>query len=328
MNLREIGVVRSDHAHLARTPRQPGAAAEREALVVLHPGPGVTDALRDLAAMERLWLITWFDRVRGWKPMVLPPRGPRVKRGVFATRSPHRPNPIGLSLVRLLEVRGRTLRVADVDLLDGTPLLDLKPYHPSVEAFPEARAGWIDELVRAERDGSAFPNTVVWSPRAAADRDWLWTEHGVDLWPLDDVLRRDATPHPYRRIEATADGGLQIAWRAWRLDLRVDGALVEVLAVASGYAPAVIAATPDGALVDDAAQRAFARPRSPARYSAAQAARSRGRHAAHFAGCRRHSRSQWSPPRSSRPLPRSAATRACSSRSRCCCRSTSRTCSR
>lgn len=259
MNLREIGVIRSVHDHLARTPRQPGAAAsEREALVVLHPAEGVTEALRDLDAMERIWLITWFDRVRGWKPMVLPPRGPRVKRGVFATRSPHRPNPIGLSLVRLLGIRGRTLRVADVDLLDGTPVLDLKPYHPTVEAWPDARAGWIDELVRAERDGSAFPNAVTWSERAAAQRDWLWTEHAVDLHPLEDVLRRDATPHPYRRIEALPDGGLQIAWRAWRLRLRVEGTAVEVTSVESGYAPAVIAATPAGALVDDAAQRAFA----------------------------------------------------------------------
>jgi tRNA-Thr(GGU) m(6)t(6)A37 methyltransferase TsaA len=257
MNLVEIGVVRSAHDHRARTPRQPGAAIEREARVELHPGPGVTEALRDLAAMERVWLITWFDRVHGWKPMVLPPRGPRVKRGVFATRSPHRPNPLGLSLVRLLEVRGRTLRVADVDLLDGTPVLDLKPYHPSVEAWPDARAGWIDELVRAERDGRAFPNTVAWAERAAAQRDWLWVEHAIDLAPLDDVLRRDATPHPYRRVEALADGEMHIAWRAWRLRFRVTDRAVAVLAVESGYAPAVIAATPRGDLVDDAAQRAF-----------------------------------------------------------------------
>ena len=258
-SLVEIGVVRSGHAHLARTPRQPGAAPEeREARIVLHPLPGLADALRDLEAMERVWVITWFDRVRGWKPMVLPPRGPRVKRGVFATRSPHRPNPIGLSLVRLLGVRGRTLRVADVDLLDGTPVLDLKPYHPSVEAWPDARAGWIDDLVRAERDGSAFPNTVTWAPRAAAQRDWLRAEHGIDLGPLDDVLRRDATPHPYRRIEALPGGDLHIAWRAWRLRLRVVGAVVTVVAVESGYPAQVVAATPAGALVDDAAQRAFA----------------------------------------------------------------------
>ncbi len=259
ITLRPIGVVRSAHDHLARTPRQPGAApAEREALVELHPAPGIREALRDLSGMDRLWLITWFDRARNWRPMVLPPRGPRVRRGVFATRSPHRPNPIGLSLVRLLDVRGLTLRVADVDLLDGTPVLDVKPYHPSVEAHPEARAGWIDDLVRAERDGSAFPNTVTWSPLAAEQRDWLWTEHAVDLAPLEDVLRRDATPHPYRRIEALPDGDLHIAWRAWRLRLRVTGTAVDILAVESGYAPAVIASTPAGELVDDAAQRSFA----------------------------------------------------------------------
>lgn len=258
ITLRPIGVVRSSHDHLARTPRQPGAAAvEREALVELDPAPGIREALRDLDGMERIWLITWFDRARNWRPMVLPPRGPRVRRGVFATRSPHRPNPLGLSLVRLLEVRGLTLRVADVDLLDGTPVLDLKPYHPTVEAHPAARAGWIDELVRAERDGSAFPNTVTWSPSAAERRDWLRAEHAVDLSPLEDVLRRDATPHPYRRVEALPGGDLHIAWRAWRLRFRAAGTAVEILAVESGYDPAVVAATPEGGLVDDAAQRAF-----------------------------------------------------------------------
>lgn len=260
LTLRPIGVVRSGHDHLARTPRQPGAApAEREALIELYPVAGYREALHDLDGMERVWVVACFDRVTGWRPKVLPPRGPRVRRGVFATRSPHRPNPIALSLVRLLEVRGLTLRVADVDLLDGTPVLDLKPYHPSVEAWPEARAGWIDELVRAERDGSAFPNTVAWSPLAAEQRDWLRVEHAVDLAPLEETLRRDATPHPYRRIEALPGGDLLMAWRSWRLRLRVEGRAVEVLAVESGYAPAVIAATPQGELVDDAAQRAFAR---------------------------------------------------------------------
>ena len=75
-----------------------------------------------------------------------PPRGPRVKRGVFATRSPHRPNAIGLSAVELVAVEGRSLRLGGTDFLDGTPVLDLKPYVPYADAFPEAKAGWIDEV--------------------------------------------------------------------------------------------------------------------------------------------------------------------------------------
>ena len=78
----------------------------------------------------------------------MPPRGPRVRRGVFATRSPDRPNPIGLSAVRLVRVDGCDLHVKGIDLIDGTPILDLKPYVPYADAFPDARAGWIDAVAR------------------------------------------------------------------------------------------------------------------------------------------------------------------------------------
>ena len=78
----------------------------------------------------------------------MPPRGPRVRRSLFATRSPDRPNPIGLSAVRLLQVEGRHLHVRGIDLIDGTPILDLKPYLPYADAFPDAKAGWIDDIPR------------------------------------------------------------------------------------------------------------------------------------------------------------------------------------
>lgn len=101
--------------------------------------------LQDLAGFERVWLIFAFHRSDGWISTVKPPRG-GPKRGVLATRSPHRPNAIGLSAVELVKVKGRTLHLRGVDLLDGTPVLDIKPYVPYADAFPEAKAGWIDEL--------------------------------------------------------------------------------------------------------------------------------------------------------------------------------------
>ena len=108
-----------------------------------------------------------------WRPKVLPPRSAGKRRGVFSTRSPHRPNPIGLSVVRLEEVRGLVLHVRDVDMIDGSPVLDLKPYVPYADAFPgrahrvalAARAG-----ARADRKGGRRdpePGFVVtWSPLA------------------------------------------------------------------------------------------------------------------------------------------------------------------
>lgn len=104
-----------------------------------------SDAFRDLAGFDRVWLVFVFDRSEGWKTEVKPPRG-GPKRSVLATRSPHRPNAVGISAVELVAVEARALIVRGIDLLDGTPVLDVKPYVPYADAFPEARAGWIDAL--------------------------------------------------------------------------------------------------------------------------------------------------------------------------------------
>jgi tRNA-Thr(GGU) m(6)t(6)A37 methyltransferase TsaA len=111
-------------------------------------------AFRDLAGFQRIWLIFAFHRSEGWKAEVRPPRG-RLKRSVLATRSPHRPNAIGLSAVELVAVEGQSLRVRGVDLLDGTPILDIKPYVPYADAFPDSRAGWIDDIDAAHGRHSA-----------------------------------------------------------------------------------------------------------------------------------------------------------------------------
>jgi tRNA (adenine37-N6)-methyltransferase len=108
------------------------------------------EALDDLEGIERIWVIAHLHLNTGWNAKVLPPRGPRQKRGLFATRSPHRPNSIGLSAVRLVGVDGFTLHVEEIDLIDGTPILDVKPYVPYADAFPDARAGWIEQIPPGE----------------------------------------------------------------------------------------------------------------------------------------------------------------------------------
>lgn len=137
--------------HQATTTRGTREGAPAEGTIELLPHVPV-EALRSLEGFERVWLVYLFHMNEGWSAMVRPPRGPRIKRGVLATRSPHRPNPIGLSAVRLVGVEGRTLRVRELDLLDGTPVLDIKPYVPYADAFPEAKAGWVDEVDALERD--------------------------------------------------------------------------------------------------------------------------------------------------------------------------------
>jgi len=145
--LRAIGTIRSPFRAAAGTPIQPTYAQQAAGRVILDPA--FEDALADIDGFERIWLIYSFDRAGAFKPQVVPYRDDRP-HGVFATRAPNRPNPIGLSVVRLLGREGRELRVDGVDVLDGTPLLDLKPYVPEFDAFTESRAGWLDDR-RADR---------------------------------------------------------------------------------------------------------------------------------------------------------------------------------
>jgi tRNA (adenine37-N6)-methyltransferase len=145
--LSPIGYVRSPYQRRFGTPQQATAAdSAQDAVLELIPTliPGA--ALGDLQGMERLWVLSWLHRGGTWAPQVMPPRGPRVRRGLFATRSPDRPNPIGLSAVRLIRVEGCNLHVNGIDLIDGTPVLDIKPYVPYADAFPDAKAGWIDAV--------------------------------------------------------------------------------------------------------------------------------------------------------------------------------------
>ena len=102
------------------------------------------EALADLDGCDRIWLLFWADRSAEPKPRVVPYRDTR-ERGLFSTRAPARPNPIGISCLHLLGIRGRFLHVDELDILDGTPVLDIKPYVPEYDCFPDARLGWLAE---------------------------------------------------------------------------------------------------------------------------------------------------------------------------------------
>jgi tRNA-Thr(GGU) m(6)t(6)A37 methyltransferase TsaA len=138
---RQIGAIHTPFREATGTPIQPafGAGVEGEVEVFEEFSAG----LADLEGFERIWLIYAFDRAGPGELVVVPYRD-STARGVFATRAPSRPNPIGLSAVRLVERRGSRLRVADLDILDGTPLIDIKPYVPRFDAHPDSRSGWFE----------------------------------------------------------------------------------------------------------------------------------------------------------------------------------------
>lgn len=141
-----IGVIRSPFAEARGTPIQPSAAEGVRGEVEIFPD--FLAGLKDLDGFERIWLVYWFDRAVQPPSLIVRPYLDPTDHGVFATRAPARPNPIGISAVRLLEVRGNRLSVCDLDVLDGTPLLDVKPYVPQFDCFPTSRSGWVaDRLV-------------------------------------------------------------------------------------------------------------------------------------------------------------------------------------
>lgn len=145
-----IARMHSDFESKFGIPRQSGLVEELESLVVFEPEYRNPDALRGLEGFSHVWLIWEFSKAvrEAWSPTVRPPRlGGNTRMGVFATRSPFRPNAIGLSCVRLLGIEerpgsGAVLRVAGADLMDGTPIFDIKPYLPYADAHPEAADGF------------------------------------------------------------------------------------------------------------------------------------------------------------------------------------------
>ena len=134
-----IGLIHTPFRSATGTPIQGTASDGAQGVVELLPG--FVSGLKDLAEFERIWLIYLLDRASPMQ-LVVRPYMDETDRGVFATRSPARPNPIGISAVRLLSVEENRLLIADVDVLDGTPLLDIKPYVPAFDSFGRSRSGW------------------------------------------------------------------------------------------------------------------------------------------------------------------------------------------
>jgi tRNA (adenine37-N6)-methyltransferase len=160
LSLRPIGFVRTEQRLHHEAPRQSGLG--RGAIGVIEIRQGLQNGLADLSGFSHLWVLFWCHLARGTKLQVMPPRDTR-KRGVFATRAPQRPNPLGLSCVRLLGIDKRVLAIADHDLLDGTPVLDLKPYLPYCDSVPDATIGYVADL----------PNDV------GDHRSW-WVQKGLE----------------------------------------------------------------------------------------------------------------------------------------------------
>lgn len=245
-----IGIAHTPFVEKLDAPRQAVIASGVEGTIELFPGRGFEDALSDIEQWTHLWILFWFHLNEGWRPKVMPPRSDR-KRGVFATRSPHRPNPIGLSAVTLLRVEGLTLHVRDVDLLDGTPVIDIKPYVAYADAI-DAGGGWLNPN---DPKDPATTYSVTFAALAQAQLAFL-ADRGIALQAkLEQALSLGPQPHAYRRIKRDGDRYF-IAIKDWRARFAVEGRVIAVESIHTGVRPRELAesqtddAIPHRAFVD------------------------------------------------------------------------------
>ena len=205
-----IGVVHTPFREKFGIPRQPGLVSAAKGVIKVLDKPDLKTALRSLEEFSHLWIVFVFHEHGGksWKPSIRPPRlGGSKKVGVLASRSPHRPNPIGLSAVSIERIDldatgGPEIHVSGVDLLDGTPVLDLKPYIPYADSLPAANAGWASEPIERV--------TLAYTPEA---RTTLRKLARPDLEAMiTEVLELDPRPAFQKRqlpVTATESAGLK-----------------------------------------------------------------------------------------------------------------------
>ena len=217
--MQTIARIHSEFPEKFGIPRQSRLVPSLNSRIVLEPKFRNRDAVRGLDGYSHIWLIWLFSgAVRDeWSPTVRPPRlGGNTRMGVFATRSPFRPNPIGLSCVRLDGIDfdvpdGPVLRVSGADLMDGTPILDIKPYLPHVDAVPDARGGFADAF-------ADYALTVVCPPA-------LQARFPAARWAaLHDVLAQD--PRPSYQRDGARRYGLRFA--GYHVKFTVDGSVLTV----------------------------------------------------------------------------------------------------
>ena len=224
-----IGYVRNDRPELYQVPYQIGLLENMESVIELESGHNYEEALGDLQGMERIWVVFLFHKAKNWRPKITPPRGSE-KKGLFATRSPHRPNPIGISAVKLKKIEGLKLYIEDHDIVDGTPVLDIKPYLPYVDSFPESEHGWLGDV----EDARAYDIEIA--DLCKTKLAWISGESGPDLLKLIDVnLSLHPMPKKGNRISKLVEGGFEIAVKTWRVKFHLDANKVVLEDVYSGY---------------------------------------------------------------------------------------------
>lgn len=224
-----IGFFKASEKEKYAVPFQPSVVHQNEGVITLKPHCQFEQALEGLERFDRIWVVFWFHQNHHWKPKVRPPRG-GIKQGVFATRSPHRPNFIGLSCVQLKAIKGLKLFISHHDLIDGTPILDLKPYINYADAVPASKQGWLEDLQEPQQQFE-----VEWSVKAQAQASYL-KQWEIDLEnPVNLRLCSNPFPYPNHRIKHLNGFMYELGYKSWRVVYEVNNQHVHILNLKSGY---------------------------------------------------------------------------------------------
>ena len=193
--VKPIGVVQSCFQEKFATPRQPGLVKDSQAKITLFPEYMPEHSLSGLAGFTHIWAIGWMhlNTNKNFRPKIHPPRLQGKKMGVFATRSPHRPNPIAISVAKIEKIEGNSIYVSGLDFINGTPILDIKPYLRLCDCIPDAKDGWVEE--------NAFPQLAVeFSPQATEDLEAI-NRHG-----LKELIEETLSSDPRNRRDSSQMG--------------------------------------------------------------------------------------------------------------------------
>jgi tRNA (adenine37-N6)-methyltransferase len=229
ISIEPVACFHSSFKEKADAPRQGALSKDNIGVIRFFPQKNFEQAIEDLQGMEKIWVVFWMDRVSGWKAKVQPPRD-ISKKSVFATRSPHRPNPIGLSCVTLVSVNGLDLVIKDHDLLDQTPVLDIKPYLPYADSFPSAKVGWLEDLPNIQS------NHIQWNDISLSQVKYLKEMGEVDLCvKVEARLKSFTMPSTSNRISFLGEGYYLQAYKTWRILFCKEDTEITIQAILSGF---------------------------------------------------------------------------------------------
>lgn len=229
-----IGYIQSDNKYRYETPRQGVLAGDNISIIKLISKNNFEQALIGLEGFDRIWVIYLFHLNPNWKPMVTPPRHTRKKVGVFATRSPHRPNQIGLSCVKLEKIDGLNIYISESDILDGSPVLDIKPYLPYSDSFPDVKTGWVKSGLEEKYD-------VEFMDLALTQMNWLMENANINLKSFAKLQLEfnptDTSRKRISKIETETSVQYTLAYRTWRINFYSfpDKKYVVISSINSGY---------------------------------------------------------------------------------------------